>query len=378
MHRQKNKKKSVMLFIDGLGSGGAQKQIVTLASSLKSFGLEVTVAYYHDEAFFKEYLDSRCIKRFKVPRGASFFEKIIFPFRLSMAIRSKKINTVISFLDGPNFYMELARVCSFFSFNLIVSERFMTIGKRSFSQIILAKFHRVANVITTNSYHQKHRMILDEPWMHDRLYTIYNGYERPAYRKLLEKHSSSLPRPVKLLVVSSVASKKNPINLIHALHLLKKRGYSFHLRWAGSKVTSLEKDTVYNDCISLLLKYNLRSDFEFLDEVSEISKEYLNADWLVHPSFYEGLPNAICESIAHGLPVVASDVCDHKALVFESSCGLLFDPYSIDSIADSLEKAVNVSFELYSHYHKACFKFFDDNLEVNKFAKNYEKLIDEL
>jgi len=47
-------------------------------------------------------------------------------------------------------------------------------------------------------------------------------------------------------------------------------------------------------------------------------------DAFVHPSFYEGMPNVVCEALAAGLPVLVSDVCDHPLLVEKGVQGFLF------------------------------------------------------
>ena len=46
----------VLCLIDGLGSGGAQRQLVGLASLLKKEGYDVLVVYYHGDHFFVPFL----------------------------------------------------------------------------------------------------------------------------------------------------------------------------------------------------------------------------------------------------------------------------------------------------------------------------------
>ena len=47
-------KKNVVLFIDSLGSGGAQRQVVNLAVSLKKQNYNVSVVVYLEKSFYKE------------------------------------------------------------------------------------------------------------------------------------------------------------------------------------------------------------------------------------------------------------------------------------------------------------------------------------
>ncbi|MEI2724752.1 MAG: glycosyltransferase [Verrucomicrobiota bacterium] len=54
----------------------------------------------------------------------------------------------------------------------------------------------------------------------------------------------------------------------------------------------------------------------------------------------EGLPNAICEGMACGKPIVMSDVCDARHLVEDDKNGFLCDPHSPASIANALGRMV--------------------------------------
>jgi glycosyltransferase involved in cell wall biosynthesis len=63
---------------------------------------------------------------------------------------------------------------------------------------------------------------------------------------------------------------------------------------------------------------------------------YRNADAVVLPSFFEGLPNTICEAMACGCPILQSNICDAGNLVKEGVNGFLFDPASPQSIAETL------------------------------------------
>lgn len=48
----------ILLFSASLGAGGAQRQLVGLASILHERGYQVKVCYYHSIDYFKDFLDS--------------------------------------------------------------------------------------------------------------------------------------------------------------------------------------------------------------------------------------------------------------------------------------------------------------------------------
>lgn len=75
-----------------------------------------------------------------------------------------------------------------------------------------------------------------------------------------------------------------------------------------------------------------------------ILSQYQRADILVHPSLDEGMPNAILEAMACGLPILASKVSGNVELVQQGRNGLLFDAdksdclRSIETLIDDAEK----------------------------------------
>ena len=364
----------ILFFIDGLGSGGAQKQLVTLAIELKKRGYKVEVAFYHDEDFFKKELINNDVNYFFIKKGTGVISNITFPLKLANFIFKRKYQCVVSFLEGPCFYAEIAKILSLFNFKLIVSERFMTVGKLSFKAKLLSFFHRVADAITANSHHQRKRMELDNPWMKKCISTIYNGY----HYNNSPKNISSLNNGTNLLVVSSLASKKNPLNLIKAVKLLVDDGYEVKLRWAGSTITTGEGNYVLDKCNDLIEKLELRNNIEFIGEIKSIENEYVKANWLVHPSFYEGLPNAICEALAFFTPVIASNVCDHPILVEQSGAGFVFNPSESHDIAQKIKQAINLSNSDYVKCSESAFNFYSVKLTSKRFCDEYQLLIERL
>jgi len=62
------------------------------------------------------------------------------------------------------------------------------------------------------------------------------------------------------------------------------------------------------DAEELARKLGIENDVRFLGEMSEPWTALKAADVFFFPSRFEGLPNALVEAAAHGLPVVASDI----------------------------------------------------------------------
>jgi glycogen(starch) synthase len=71
-----------------------------------------------------------------------------------------------------------------------------------------------------------------------------------------------------------------------------------------------------------------------------VPKCYRRADLFVMPSLVEGMPNGVLEAMASGLPVIASRVPGTEEIVQDGHNGLLFEPTSVDGLADALKRAI--------------------------------------
>lgn len=65
---------------------------------------------------------------------------------------------------------------------------------------------------------------------------------------------------------------------------------------------------------------------------------YQQADVVVNPSLYEGMPNVVLEAMACGLPVVASAVRGNDSLVRSGDTGFLFPLADGDALCAALQE----------------------------------------
>jgi glycosyltransferase involved in cell wall biosynthesis len=62
------------------------------------------------------------------------------------------------------------------------------------------------------------------------------------------------------------------------------------------------------------------------------------ADMLVVPSWWEGMPNVLLESLAIGLPCAVSDIPAHRRIIGATRAALLFDPADPGALAHCIER----------------------------------------
>lgn len=73
-------------------------------------------------------------------------------------------------------------------------------------------------------------------------------------------------------------------------------------------------------------------------QVPGAAKRYLDAQFAVLPSHVEGLPNAVLEAMAAGLPVIATDVGGVRDLMEHGVHGLVVPPHRPDLLAQALRQ----------------------------------------
>jgi glycosyltransferase involved in cell wall biosynthesis len=330
-----SEKTKILCVIDSLGSGGAQRQIVNLALGLKNRGYTVEVFCYHRETkFFKNILSSADILVRITNKSNGFSLRVLC--ELTRLLIFEKYDVVISFLDRPNLYSELAKLLSLSKAVLIVSERSSYRSEKSgFFHKVKRLLHPIATYIVTNS--QDHANGLASfPTLKDKVRVIYNGFE-------VTKLSSDWPSgittgPLKLLSVGRLNPNKNLRGLI--LALIKYRslyGECPHITWVGRQESDPES-ILEKKATDDLLRQNpeIARQIDFLGEQRNITHLLESCDALIHISFFEGLPNAICEAFIAGRPVIASNTCELPDLVKDGVRGLLCDPGCSDDICAAI------------------------------------------
>jgi len=75
-------------------------------------------------------------------------------------------------------------------------------------------------------------------------------------------------------------------------------------------------------------------------EKDELLRLYQSADCFVNPSLYEGMPNAVLEAMACGLPVIASNVAGNDAVVIPNGTGFLV-PLESGELARAMATIMN-------------------------------------
>lgn len=88
-----------------------------------------------------------------------------------------------------------------------------------------------------------------------------------------------------------------------------------------------------------VVNHGIGEQLSFLGEQEDMSEVYRTSDMLVLTSDHEGTPNVILEAMAHGLPVVATNVGGIPDIVNEE-CGILVEPANVEEMIQASTKLI--------------------------------------
>jgi glycosyltransferase involved in cell wall biosynthesis len=144
-------------------------------------------------------------------------------------------------------------------------------------------------------------------------------------------------RPVtKILFVGSYGRGKGTPQLLQALASVRESGVEMDLRIVGKEMHRGEEKYLRE----LVEDLALGDVVEFAGVLSavELPDVYLAADLFCLPSLDEGLPLAILEAMAFGLPVVSTRVAAIPEVVKDEETGLIVEPGDVQGLAAALTR----------------------------------------
>lgn len=361
----------ILLIIDHLDPGGAQHQLVTLAEGLVGRGHDVECfVYYPQMDHHRSVLDAAGVEIHGVQKASRFDLRVVSELR---KIVKTGFDVALSYLTTPNIYNLVASIST--DVPSIVSERSALLsGRIPFGTRARYAAYRIADRIVVNSGHQQERLAAEFPWMKEKLATIRNGVD------LVRFHPGETPRrrsqsEPSFVAVGSVHAGKNFIGLIEALHVHRERfDWTPRVKWIGRHGTRRGDVRAFEQAEQLIGRYALHGYWEWLGVRRDVPDLLRGADALIHPSYFEGLPNVICEALATGLPVLAGRVCDHPWLVGEGDRGLLFDPSDPSDIAMAIEQFSNLDESELQAMGRRARQFAERELSVETLVNQYEAL----
>ncbi len=198
----------------------------------------------------------------------------------------------------------------------------------------------------------------------------YNHYDHDfkpivIYNPLtLEPGTSSSGTSKSFLAVGRFSRQHKGFDLlIEAFHLFSKKNQDWTLDIVGEGV----EENLYRE---LIKKYSLEERVTIHPFTNHVQTYYSNAQVYVLSSRWEGFGLVLIEAMAHGLPVVSSDLPTSKEIM--GDFGLYFKNGDVEDLAERLEEATHIDWNKKSQEAFAIAKRFD----ISNIISHWKELIE--
>jgi glycosyltransferase involved in cell wall biosynthesis len=318
--------KTVVLAVSDLEFGGAQRQVVELANNLDPARYAVFVCSLADYTpLASRHADHE--RRLVVIRRRFKWDLTVVA-RLAAFLRRKNAAVVHSFLFDAEIASRLAGA---------LASRTAVIGSERNTNYEPTRRHKIAYALTrsgldlvianSNAGARFNSETFGNPLSMYRV--VHNGVDgsRFAPRDGVEARRElglAADEPVVGMFASFKPQKNHQLLLRAAVDVVKAVPRARFL-FVGDELYKGMSDSVsFKRSVSALVdELGLRDRCVFAGNRPDVERLYCACDCTALPSLFEGTPNVVLESMACGVPVVATDVSDNAYVVREGETGFL-------------------------------------------------------
>ncbi len=356
---------SVFLMIQSLETGGSERQFATLAGALDRRSFRVLLGCNRRRGPFLEGLGE--VPQF--PLGGSLYglQSLRTRFQLGRHLRRNGANVAHAFDFYANMTMIPAARLAGVPVVIGSQRQLGDLLSRAQSRAQLEMF-RLCDRVVCNSHAAAARLIADG-LPERKIVVIGNGLPPEAFART----SAALPRTGQILRVGMIARMnalyKNHRCFLRAAAQLaqKKREVEFVLVGDGPLRPEFERQAV---------ELGIRDRVHFLGDRRDIPAVLATLDVSVVPSDSESLSNVVLESMAAGVPVVATNVGGNVELLSDER-GVLVPVNDEAGLVDALERLLGDS-GLRAELARNARDFAEANFDITRVRQSYEALYREL
>lgn len=325
-----NSSNKIAFIISGLGQGGAERVMTTVANECtdEGYDVEIIAGYSNHPA----YNINKNIKVHYVGYKRLNFENLfilIKPiyeriFSLKKVINKVNPDILISFGDATNIQSIMAN--RFLSTNKrkhIISIRSNPEKLHFLTKLFVAIFYNFSNLLVVQT-------LFVEQWAKKRFkFLKTRQIKNPV--KLPELQKSK--RDIDFLHVGTIKFEKNHISLIKAFNSIKdKIDENAKLVLVGG----IESQNLYRSIIDLIEELDLEKKVIFEGPQKNVNKYYQNSKIFVLPSLYEGMSNSLLEAMSNKLPCITTAYSGSSSVINHRHNGIIVPQNDINALAEAM------------------------------------------
>jgi glycosyltransferase involved in cell wall biosynthesis len=352
----RNGQLKVMHLISNLDIGGAQEVVRTLAAYLAEAGCEPVVCTFKDGPLRQEIeqlgipVEVVPARRYSVVAFPKFVKDMLRLRRILLDLVQKhhvhvvqthllrvldflvltlrdKTNTPLIFWTAHNTNEELQE-------HQLPRFKWLLKPKRLGYRLLYRLTARSVNGFIAVADGVKTELLKTIGPIEDKITVICNGVDVKRYQRAVDRvairRKLGLPEQAHLIaVVGTLKRQKGHSYLIEAASSLVSEYLELHILFIGDGDLSEELQAQTRAA-------GLDQHIHFLGSRYDVPDLLAASDYFVLPSLWEGLPMALIEAMASGLPIVATDVSGTRQVLTHGETGFVVPPGDAQRLKEAI------------------------------------------
>ena len=354
----KKKQKRLVFFLPNFSLGGAGESIFKLARFLVKYDFSILIVSLGKNSYKKDFIKINC-EIIEINSTRTFFS--IIKLRKLMINESQKNFEKIVFISNIHYanIISLISLIKLDKIKIVITER-SSISELKYSRNLINKFKNKLIYLLAKYFYKFSDLVITNSKF-EKIY-IHNNFNvnniicihPPSIKKIIKKSVIKNKKIPQIIYVGRLSREKGIFIILKALKEIKNN-YKFLLNLYGD---GPEKKSI-NEFIR---KNNLNKMIFLKGFVRNQKIIFKNADLFINASLWEGLPNALVQSINHNVFPICSDAPGGNMEVIKN--GMLGFSFKTNN-EDDLQKKIK--------------KFFNKRLKLNnksriKHLENYTEL----
>ena len=326
--------KKILIIINNLGIGGAERLVVDDINEMTSMSLDITLITLKQEPRESFYGELRLKKGKVFCLPFKGFSDIRAWFRLIRLIRELNPDLVVTHLWFTNVVgrvgAKLAGVSNIISFehnvyDSLKSKKMFLLDKllSPLSRKIIAVSEAVKQSLVHHGINKK------------RIEVILNGIDLSRFqftgRNLSIRKELGIPDEAFVFIFIGRLIRQKGVDIL--LEALRNISGAYLLLVGGG----VERHTLEEQCLSL----GLRERIIFLGRRLDAAELIKASDCFVLPSRYEGLPMVLVEALASGIAIVVTDFHSAREVIEDETNGLIVPRENPDALTKAMARLMN-------------------------------------
>lgn len=341
MKRSSEAKRQVaIVVISDLEFGGAQRQVVELANHMDPARFDLHVVALHDYTPLAEHLRDAKRRLHVIQRRGRFDFTVVT--RLRRLIKQLGATVVHGYLFDAEIATRIAGRMTGAA----------VIGSERATDYTISRLNKVAYRLTRPCHHltiansragaEFNSRLLGQPISAYRV--VYNGVDLDRFQP---RDGSALRAELGLKaehrvvgIMASFKPQKNHLLFIEAAAHVIREVPSARFLFVGDELFqgSCDSANQKQQMLARVKELGLDPFCIFVGNRKDVERYYNICDVTCLSSLFEGTPNAALESMASGVPVVATDVSDHRYIIPEGRAGFVVPLGDARSLAAPISK----------------------------------------